>query len=439
MNEQLKLNGSSDGLRRFPAVRCYMGDWIYYVTTMPMREVAKRVKRTSEIYDPKGFDDRVQRALRGRVRDITSYLVNDPQRFFNSIVVGVLGKAPTWYPLDIKPHPYDEIPALDERYRDSMGILELSTDEQLFAVDGQHRVEAIKEALKKNPDLEEEDVTLLFVGAGLEGVRLRRVRHLFSTLNKTAVRLSKAERIALDESHPAAIVVRKMIREYRGFGNPERVDFGMADIIHYGYQTEIPKANQKSFTSIVAVSSVVETLGRAELRRWNSSKMMSADSDDAAERIWSSAIDFFDSLVEEFDEVRKAFEAGTDYARVVKQNRHSDGGHVLFRPVGLISVARVAEFLKINHGIPYRRSLGEIAKTEMDLTRRPWPGVMFNPAAGRAIAQNQTLDVALMLYMVGAEHPTIKDDELLKRYQNVIDDREATLSGIPTVNVFNQQ
>ena len=42
-------------------------------------------------------------------------------------------------------------------------FLRLDGTQTFFAIDGQHRVEGIKQALKKNSELEKEEVSIIFV------------------------------------------------------------------------------------------------------------------------------------------------------------------------------------------------------------------------------------------------------------------------------------
>ncbi len=148
---------------RFPAIRCSMGDWIYYITYMKFSDVAHWIKRTEEIHKSKKLRDMIQRALTGRVNPIVDYLVEQKERFFNAIVVGVYGGDPKWYSIEVSGSQVLGSPDLDEDSQHSIGLLVLEGNEKLFAIDGQHRVEAIKEALLKEPNLGSEDQSVIFV------------------------------------------------------------------------------------------------------------------------------------------------------------------------------------------------------------------------------------------------------------------------------------
>jgi hypothetical protein len=46
----------------------------------------------------------------------------------------------------------------------ALGILVFDGSEELFAIDGQHRVVVIKRAVESEPELGEDEVTVIFVG-----------------------------------------------------------------------------------------------------------------------------------------------------------------------------------------------------------------------------------------------------------------------------------
>ena len=73
-----------------------MGDWIYYLTAMQMRDVAARISPITDIHTNTSLNDLLQREITNRKKPIANYLRQQPQHFFNSIVVGVYGGSPQW-------------------------------------------------------------------------------------------------------------------------------------------------------------------------------------------------------------------------------------------------------------------------------------------------------------------------------------------------------
>jgi DNA sulfur modification protein DndB len=198
----------------FPAIRCCMGDWIYYITYMKFSDVAHWIKKTEEIHKSKKLRDMIQRELTKRVNPIVDYLVEQEERFFNAIVVGIYGGDPQWYSIEVHDSPVLGPPNLDEDSQHSIGLLVLEGNEKLFAIDGQHRVEAIKGALYKKPDLGNEDQSVIFVAHRTDEGGQRRTRRLFSTLNRYAKPVSKGEIVALDEDDAFAIVTRRLVEDF---------------------------------------------------------------------------------------------------------------------------------------------------------------------------------------------------------------------------------
>ncbi|MDE2716113.1 MAG: DGQHR domain-containing protein, partial [Chloroflexota bacterium] len=168
-----------------PALRAKMGDWTYYIASMTLRELAQRVTTVGDFHWAKNLDEELQRSLSPRARDIADYLISQPQRLFGTLVVGVYGGEPEWLEVEISSHarPWDEG---DERLNGIIGLLRLSGSEQLFALDGQHRLVGTVQALKDDPSLGTEEVAVIFVGHSKDQAGLERTRRLFSTLNRYA-------------------------------------------------------------------------------------------------------------------------------------------------------------------------------------------------------------------------------------------------------------
>jgi DNA sulfur modification protein DndB len=169
-----------------PALRAKMGDWFYYVTVLTFEEVAKRVKQPREIEayneNEKKLGEWIQRELDPkRINQIVEYLNSQEQRFFNSLVLGIYGGSPFWQDIRFEPDSLDE--RIVDYINKTLGILTLSGDENIFAIDGQHRAKGIQEAVAKNPELKDEEVSVIFIAHKTDIQGLVRTRRVFSTLN----------------------------------------------------------------------------------------------------------------------------------------------------------------------------------------------------------------------------------------------------------------
>ena len=102
--------------------------------------------------------------------------------------MGVYGGEPNWYGIDVDENNIFGTPGLDERFKNTLGILEPSREQCLYAIDGPHRLAGIKEALKRLElggakkawdILANEDFGIVLVAADIHEGHLRRIRRMF--------------------------------------------------------------------------------------------------------------------------------------------------------------------------------------------------------------------------------------------------------------------
>ena len=173
-----------------PALRGVMGDWVYYSCLMDLGELSSRVHYAEDIHNNEALSDMIQRQLKkGRSAQIAEYLKVQPDRFFNSLVVATYGGQPHWHALsDVRSKTKTaKLKNLPEETVASVGFLTLRGDENLFALDGQHRLAGIKKAVKDGLESDPYDeVSIIVVAHRNTQNGLERTRRLFTTLNKTA-------------------------------------------------------------------------------------------------------------------------------------------------------------------------------------------------------------------------------------------------------------
>ena len=89
-----------------PALRAKFGDWWYYVTTMTFSQVGEAIQPVDEIHEKKELTTWIQREIQPeRRQQIATYLTDQPQRFFNALVVGIYGGEPAWFPVTVGNSP----------------------------------------------------------------------------------------------------------------------------------------------------------------------------------------------------------------------------------------------------------------------------------------------------------------------------------------------
>ena len=429
------------GLKAFPTIRAQMGDWFYYLTTLPFYEVARRVLPATEFFHPSSMSEWIQRQVMPRRRkEIASYLIEEPQRFFNGIVLGLYLGEPKWYGIEVEENNIFGTPGLDPRFHQALGILELSGDENLYAIDGQHRVAGIKEALEtlaasgreeEYSTLAHEDLGIIIVAADRDATQLQRVRRMFSTLNKTSRAVSTAELIALDEDDAGAIVTRRIATEFEGLNKvtprPGRLpDMGL---VHLGKSTQLPRANRHSITTIVTLLDIVRSSFQVEVGRLKSEHKGSRPSAGELDALYDGATNMWQSLKMHSPQMSEVMGSEPQECRAGFYRR-GDGGHVLFRPIGQQAFSGALGVLR-SRDIPTEDAVAHLCKAPMELSQPPWVRVLWNPTTLRMINSYRTLGEALFLHMVG-EPPRSKSYDLEGKYQALYGpEEESPFNDIP--------
>jgi DNA sulfur modification protein DndB len=242
-----------------PCLKGKMGDWYYYVALLSFNEVAKRIKLPSEIdtyYKEKEdlrLGDWIQRDLeKNRTKNIVDYLKNQPQHFFNSLILGIYEGNPSWQDLNISTNKmYENLDESKMEYLSrTFGLLTLEGSEDIFPIDGQHRAIAIREAVKANSKIGQEEITVIFVGHKTDQEGKIRTRRLFSTLNKYAKPVSQSEIIALSEDNNCAVITRELVDNFPLLKNK---------ILTIKNRSISPE-NTTHFSNILVLYDIVETI-----------------------------------------------------------------------------------------------------------------------------------------------------------------------------------
>ncbi len=413
----------------FPALRCSMGDWFYYITSLKFSDVDCWIKPTTEIHKSENLRDMIQREISQRILPIVDYLLEQDERFFNAIVVGVYGGAPQWYPIEVGNSPVLGSPDLDEDSRNKIGLLTFEGNEQLFAIDGQHRVEAIKKALVNKPELADEDLAAIFVAHGINEAGRTRTRRLFSTLNRYAKPVSKGEIVALDEDDAFAIVTRRLVEEFDllnpGFTIEKE---NTAGFVSFGKTTPIPVQNETSLTSILALYDIVETIHTPILDRNQRSAIKKLKhrrpADEILESIYQEQVEYWQLLKEYISEYQEVFDS-QPHEKIVSKYRTQDGGHLMFRPLGQKTFARVVRIM-MDRGTEMRLAVQTLSAAPMILNNAPWKHVLWNPTLQRINSKSSDLlREGIFLYYI-RQNPR-KNYDVITEYKKVVDNPQAEL------------
>ncbi len=364
-----------------PALRAKMGDWTYYIASMTLADLAERVTTASALHQSKRLEELIQRSLSPRAGDIAEYLRSQPQRLFGTLVIAVYGGEPEWLEIKIGEgvRPWHEG---DERLDGAIGLLRLSGSERLFALDGQHRLVGTVQALEDDPSLGTEEVAVIFVGHSQSEAGLERTRRLFSTLNRYAKPVSKRDIIALDEDDAVAIVTRRLVDSHLLF----------RDRAATGKTKAVPVGDRVSFTSIVALYDCVEMVLKTS-PQWVDGHKKLRPKDAVLDAFASHCAEYWDAMMEENAVVREYTEVPKD-ADPARTFRGRHGGHLLFRPIGLLAHTRVATWLCTKEGEHTRTAIRRLTLVPMELAEPPWLGLLWDSENQRMITSKEAQRVA---------------------------------------------
>lgn len=219
----------------YPAVQARMGRWQYYLVRMSMVEIAQNIRYAEEIHGASQLSDAIQRNLNKNraTGEIARYLARHDDRFFGAIVVAALGGDPKWHPVSLEEDPKFELLG-QGRLTDAFGVLTFDGTENYYALDGQHRLAAIRSLLDHTTDFRppehfrDEEVSVLIVTPQqLEETSnfIVRYRRLFGHLNRYAKAMSQYDNIIMDEDDALAIVTRRLVSQHPFFGSSSESEF----------------------------------------------------------------------------------------------------------------------------------------------------------------------------------------------------------------------
>ncbi len=363
-----------------PAFRAHVGDWDYYSCLMTYGEVARQVGFAYELGGNIDLTTMLQRGLSRRTHDIKIYLLESDHRFLGSLVVAAWGGTPIFKDLKIEDPP--DIGSVDANF----GALVFDGSQQYFALDGQHRLRAIKDAIRKDPGLAREEISVLIVTHFDTPEGQERTRRLFTNINRNARPTAGAENIALDEDDGFAIIARDLITTHpflsregvvRVFTKPptEGGELKLATNV-------VPKTDPHAWTTITALYDMLRSIG------FGLDPSMGKPSARPPDDVLTDAAKILGKRIERLltacdDLGTKLF--STANARELRAPKGTEGsGHPLMRPVIQKAVLSVIGNAVRSERLTWDKGLDGLSKLSWRIDEAPWTAV-FNAATARMI------------------------------------------------------
>jgi len=395
-----------------PALRGSIGDWVYYSSLMNANQITEWIETAKNIREAKSLEEVLQRELKPRIKNIANYLKNDNARFFNSIIIGVFDGVPDWVEFDMAKadNIIDDINAR-EYIKQSFGLLVFQGNEKMFAIDGQHRVEGIKQALQenKNKEVTADQFSVIFIAHTDTKDGMKRSRKLFSDINKNAKPVSKGDKVIIDEQELNAITARRIFAEYKYFENGK--------LIAPSENAKLDKDDVSHFTNLLAiykVCSILKPLFKKE------PKTLDFDENNVT-KLQAIVTDFFDFIIENLPEYKAYFISKTLTLTTARHNN----SYLAFRPIGLFLLARIWLHFKKTGNIDTFKN--KLTKLSFILPASPFNEILWVKGKIEPKEFNQKFAVDFGLYLLGEE---TNKENLVNRYQTIMKNQSINLPNV---------
>lgn len=222
----------------FPVIRGIQAGREYYVAMWSLR-LMRQVSIFNE--DELSPELRAQRTLnKARIPEMSGYVIDNPHDYvFSALTVSIDSNV-----------EFDPLPG-----QDKLGMLKVPMEAKFIINDGQHRRQAMIEALEQRPELAHETIAVVFfLDIGLE-----RCQQMFADLNRHAIRPSRSLGLLYDHRSDKAKLAKLVILKSEFFR--EIVDME---------KSSLAKRSRKLFTLSAffnACADLVEGLATGDLNK----------------------------------------------------------------------------------------------------------------------------------------------------------------------------
>jgi DGQHR domain-containing protein len=372
--------------------------------------IAERVNVDNKLYNSKSLSEQLQRALTDNHKSIKEYILTQKEHFFNALVLAVYDGEPTWNELDLE--------FQGNRYY-SMGFLRLNGQENIFPVDGQHRVKGIMEALKENPKLKDEEIAVIFIGHHNTEKGKEKTRRIFSTLNRYAKPVTPGDNIALDEDDVVAITTRDLLEHCPLFMN-ENVNIGKKN------SRALPDNDDKSFTSLITlydtnrmIYTYYKSIRDHQKKVYNSTKIAGflkfRPEQQDIDHFYNYLMDFWNMFINTFPGV-KHYVDNCDDAKAASTYRNKEAGGLLyFRPIALPQLIKAIFETKFRTQLELNDCILKYAQIEMCISKEPWLNMLWDKEKQNMIMDYKTKICYMLIFLFSKEVLTQKEKNTLTK------------------------
>ncbi|MRR53945.1 MAG: DNA sulfur modification protein DndB [Deltaproteobacteria bacterium] len=226
----------SIGEYSFSAIKGRQAGREFYVSMCPLKIVPRLFLFQADELPP---ELRCQRVLnKARVPEISRYIISNRENYIFSAITASIDRQVIFEKL-----------VVDGKELDDVGRLRIPLDARFILNDGQHRRAAIEEALKEQPDLGDETISVVFfIDKGLKNSQ-----QMFADLNKHAIRPSRSTGILFDHRDPLSSLACEIVERIPVFRNLTEME-----------KTSISNRSTKLFTLSAIYQGTLSLLRKTE-------------------------------------------------------------------------------------------------------------------------------------------------------------------------------
>lgn len=368
----------------FGCIRAKMGNTPYFLSKIPAGQLIDSVGIAKELpeWPDMSADEKMQREfdIRRVVEEMVPYVVDDPDRFFGSLIIDIY----SGYEDILYESVAEAIQSLPAAYRvpmKDMGFLTLPGKERLIALDGQHRLLALKIAIKgfmgvpagvkmtaainklePHPELANEEISVIFV----EHTDTQKIRKIFNKINKYAKQTSRGDNIITSDDDIFAVISRRLLAE----GEPLAPINGI-DLVNWKSNTL--SIRSKQLTTLSALYTMSNTLLKD-----SKYSITILPQGDEVEKAYSEVAEFWKVLLSDL----YAYQEYIQLTRKDKPVSTMRENNLLLKPVTQMALAHVARMAK-NKGIEWKDIVERLNKISWSFDNKLWINLLVIGSANK--------------------------------------------------------
>lgn len=286
----------------FPAIRGSQAGRPCYVAMCPMRIIPKLFSFDGEDVPP---ELRAQRIINHqRIPDIAEYLIENSRDYTLSSLTASIDSMVSFEPVS------------DTGIGQNIGILSIPMDAKILINDGQHRRAAIEEAIKENPELGYDNISVLFfIDEGLA-----RSQQMFADLNKHAVRPSDSISTLYDLRDSMSDLARHIQK----------------NVTLFARMTEMEKSSISNRSTKLVTLSSIKNASKSLLRKSNKGQLSTEER--------AIAVEFWEEVVANMTDWQMALKKEVATAELRNDYIHAHG--VMLQAMGQIGADLLTQHQK---------------------------------------------------------------------------------------------